>query len=54
MKKMIMVALVEPEVVDEISSAVVELVEKKKGKIDIQVAEGQAPPKGAGATLGGL
>ena len=51
MKKMIMVALVEQEVVDEISAAVVELVEKLKGKIDIQIAEGQAPSAGSGATL---
>jgi len=55
MKKIIMVAFVEEENVDEVSKVVAELIiEKLKGKVDIQISEDSAPTAGAGATLGDL
>ena len=49
MKKIMMSAMVEDNQIDIITAAIKELIESRKGKVDIQVSD--APPQGSGATL---
>ncbi len=53
MKRIMIGALVPDEKVNEVNKKIVELIEKVKGKITDQHVS-NAPPQGAGATLGSV
>ncbi len=52
MKRMTVSVLVEEKEVNELSEEIIEVVESRKGKANIQVSD--APPAGSGATLGDM